>query len=314
LFDAVLQWLRATYDPAAIWASSYTIVVSYILWSVAERVYPAERGQPIRLAFYNVWITVVYILLTRVSSFIGGSGAAFAVSKLGGPIFALDLEAWLAALAVWAQYISLIFAALIPVLIYDFFYYWFHRWQHEWSWLWQVHKLHHTDLAVNVTTSNRHNWLEEFFRGFLLVLPMTLLVKITPAHAGFLAVVIGEWGSFIHANVRLNMGPLTGVLSGPQYHRIHHSIEPRHWNKNYAAFFPFWDWIFGTMVRPQREDWPKTGIAGESGSPSVWEVLAGPFVEWFCMLRRSLTKVGTAPHAQVEPPAIGKRESELRPG
>ncbi|MGZ8396913.1 MAG: sterol desaturase family protein [Rhodoplanes sp.] len=58
------------------------------------------------------------------------------------------------------------------------------------------------------------------------------------------------------------MGPLTAVFGGPQYHRIHHSIERAHWNKNYAAFFPVWDQVFGTQHRPGPQEWPKTGIEG----------------------------------------------------
>jgi sterol desaturase/sphingolipid hydroxylase (fatty acid hydroxylase superfamily) len=116
--------------------------------------------------------------------------------------------------------------------VYDSFYYWFHRLQHANSWLWQQHKLHHTDQALNVTTSYRINWREDFFKSFLVLTPTALVLGLAPAELGMVGSLAGTvsviWGQFLHSNIRLSFGALSAVVTGPQYHRIHHSIESHH--------------------------------------------------------------------------------------
>ncbi len=73
--------------------------------------------------------------------------------------------------------------ALVFLFIHDFFYYWFHRAQHRFPFAWPLHKLHHADESVNVTTSLRHHWLEEPFRVWLILVPIGLWIalKLVPA-------------------------------------------------------------------------------------------------------------------------------------
>jgi sterol desaturase/sphingolipid hydroxylase (fatty acid hydroxylase superfamily) len=89
--------------------------------------------------------------------------------------------------------------------------------------------------------------------------------------------------------VRLPLGPLTPVFGGPQYHRVHHSILPEHHDKNFAAFFPIWDIIFGTAYLPKKNDYPPTGIEGVE-IQSVPKALFSPFVDWTRMLRDAISK------------------------
>jgi hypothetical protein len=49
-------------------------------------------------------------------------------------------------------------------------------------------------------------------------------------------------------------------LNNPQYHRIHHSVEPQHLNKNFCRIFPVFDVIFGTAWRPGKDEFPVTGL------------------------------------------------------
>ncbi|HEX5846775.1 MAG TPA: sterol desaturase family protein, partial [Rhodoplanes sp.] len=79
--------------------------------------------------------------------------AAFIIAQLwGGPLLSWDLQAAAASVPSWLIYVALVPLAFLLLLTFDFFYYWFHRAQHEWPWLWQVHKLHHSDRALNVTS------------------------------------------------------------------------------------------------------------------------------------------------------------------
>ncbi|MFV0524697.1 MAG: sterol desaturase family protein [Acidimicrobiales bacterium] len=66
------------------------------------------------------------------------------------------------------------------------------------------------------------------------------------------------WTRLQHANLRLNFGPLRYLLVTPQSHRIHHSVDPVHYNSNYASVFA-WDRLFGTQHKDSAS-YPPTGI------------------------------------------------------
>ena len=65
-----------------------------------------------------------------------------------------------------------------------------------------------------------------------------------------------------HTNVRAGYGFFSLFITGPQYHRIHHSNHPEHIDKNFAQLFPLWDVIFGTAWRPKAGEFPATGLVG----------------------------------------------------
>jgi hypothetical protein len=56
------------------------------------------------------------------------------------------------------------------------------------------------------------------------------------------------------------------VFVTPQYHRIHHSIEPRHQDKNFGNLLTVWDRMFGTMNR-NYDEYPATGVIGLEFDP-----------------------------------------------
>jgi sterol desaturase/sphingolipid hydroxylase (fatty acid hydroxylase superfamily) len=292
MVEGLVNWARETYSPVAIIGSFFTILVAYVFWTVAEYFAPAQKGQPVNRRLYNILITLIFVLGTPVAAYVGGSFVSYFVRSLTDPIFNLNLASWYDGSTSVLRLVLLVPLLLIPILVFDFFYYWLHRAQHSWPWFWQVHKLHHTDEAVNVTTSYRHHWTEEFFRSVAIVAPMALLFNITPAEGGFLTVVLAQWGHFVHANIRMPMGKAGLVVAGPQYHRIHHSVERKHWDKNFAAYFPLWDIVFGTAYVPQHNEWPATGVKGEDPTPGIGQVLFGPMISWGSSARRSMASAG----------------------
>jgi sterol desaturase/sphingolipid hydroxylase (fatty acid hydroxylase superfamily) len=243
---------------------------------VAESLWPAERGQPLRRMAFNI---VIGVLLFTISALIVAN-----LQPLIAPLVS----------APWGQRLRIelpdgLWGSIAQVggfmLAYDFFYYWWHRAQHEIAWLWPQHELHHSDTALNVTTSLRHHWLEDPLRVFAMAAPFGFLFYFKPSSVPWVATVATLWPFFIHTNVRLRLGWLTPVVAGPQYHRIHHSIEARHWNRNYAAYFPLWDLVFGTACLPKKDEWPATGVP--RGEPrSIAAALVAPFIDWARMVRR----------------------------
>jgi sterol desaturase/sphingolipid hydroxylase (fatty acid hydroxylase superfamily) len=190
------------------------------------------------------------------------------------PLLSIDLASppsMLAAIGSWTLF------PMLSTVIFDFFYYWYHRSQHAFRTMWRVHSVHHSLEELNVFNSY-HHVLEPILTLPFLVLPMGLLIRISLPEAAIAAFVFKLSDTMIHANSRISYGWIKYLIAEPRYHRIHHSIEGRHWNKNFAFYFPVWDVIFGTAYFPAKDEFPKTGVQGKSEARSLRSYLARPFI------------------------------------
>lgn len=183
-------------------------------------------------------------------------------------------------------------AFLLSAFLGDFFFYWYHRSLHASNILWQHHKMHHMDPEFDALTGPRQNWLESFFTVFFISIPMAVLFKfdtMDPLREGMInGAIIGLLQSIIfinHSNLRMQFGKLGVFFISSQTHRIHHSYLPQHRDKNFVAFFPVWDILFGTYYHPARDEFPLTGVEGEGDIQSVWEVQIFAPREWWKMFR-----------------------------
>lgn len=173
-----------------------------------------------------------------------------------------------------------IFMVIVYLLATDFVFYWYHRAQHYFKYFWVIHELHHSDRAMNVTTSMRTYWLERPLQTLIIVMPIYYVIGIDSVAVKLYFVVSTLWLFFTHANLKLRLGILTPIIAGPQIHRIHHSNLPEHQGKNMAQFFPFFDILFGTYYRPAYNEFPTTGLTENNTNDSVAEVLMKPFIIW----------------------------------
>jgi len=154
---------------------------------------------------------------------------------------------------------------LLASLIGDFVYYWVHRLEHCCGWLWPIHKLHHEDEHMNVTTALRFHWLESMAEHTAQVVPAAFLPQplVTIPLLYFLRYARV---TFEHLAIPLYLGR---VVASPANHRIHHSKLPEHIDKNFAAVWPFWDVIFGTYCAPRPGEYPPTGLLFGKASKSL---------------------------------------------
>ena len=155
----------------------------------------------------------------------------------------------------------------ISFLIFDFLQ-WFHHWvRHRVTVLWHFHVIHHSQRELNLFTDLRVHFAEYLVAQVLTFIPMFML-GLSPFAIVGTVLVVNWYTRLIHANVRLNFGPLRHVLVSPQYHRIHHSIEVRHQDRNFGVIFTIWDRIFGTMY-PHYDEYPATGVADVEFAPAA---------------------------------------------
>jgi sterol desaturase/sphingolipid hydroxylase (fatty acid hydroxylase superfamily) len=96
------------------------------------------------------------------------------------------------------------------------------------------------------------------------------IIRFTPLYllgldiqlAVWIPIAMESYERVYHANLRSGYGWLKYLLVTPQSHRIHHSAEARHRDKNFGIFFSFWDRLFGTQWTGY-DEYPRTGIDDE---------------------------------------------------
>lgn len=232
--------------------------------ALIERVAPAEMTQPRAHLWFNVAYAVAFAALLYVTKPVGAAIGVAIVNALGGGLVRLPGEGW-----------AVVISAALFILAMDFMEYVFHRAQHGVPFLWEMHSLHHSDPSVNVTTSARAFWLEPLIKAVFIYPVVGILFQAPPPVLTIYGV--SKLYDFVnHLNLRVHFGRFWVVLNGPQYHRIHHSRDPAHFNRNFAAFFPVWDWLFGTYHRPRPGEFPVTGLDTHEQPRNLLEALAWP--------------------------------------
>lgn len=182
------------------------------------------------LGQYLLWSTVVLWCLVHVKEWLGW-------------IVPEDFRSAVADQPWWLQ-------AIEVVLISDFFGYWGHRLQHRVGFLWRFHAVHHSSEQLDWLAAHREHPLDAIYTMTLINLPPMVLGFPLETITSFL-VFRGVWAVFIHANVRLPIGPLRMLLGAPELHHWHHAKERD--VGNYANICPLMDILFGTYCCPPEE-------------------------------------------------------------
>ena len=133
---------------------------------------------------------------------------------------------------------------------------------------------------MSSSSQTRHHLLHHVLVN-ILYLPVIVIFGALSPHAVAAFIMFSLWGFVIHMNVRVGLGPLTPVITGPQWHRIHHSARAEQADKNFANFFPFIDMLFGTYYRPAPGGFPPTGLISGDTDSVLRGATVGPFVAWW---------------------------------
>jgi sterol desaturase/sphingolipid hydroxylase (fatty acid hydroxylase superfamily) len=162
-------------------------------------------------------------------------------------------------------------AVVLGILLYDFIGYWNHRFQHRF--LWPIHAVHHSPTELCAATNYGH-FLEKPFRFVVTGIPLSL-IDFQLAATPFVIVIVREMLEYyIHSPTTAHFGPLAKVIVDNRVHRVHHSMEPRHFDKNFGVLVTVWDRLFGTYCKP--DNWPAVGIAGHPPARSIVDFLLYP--------------------------------------
>jgi sterol desaturase/sphingolipid hydroxylase (fatty acid hydroxylase superfamily) len=174
----------------------------------------------------------------------------FVQTSFGRAVVLIDV--WPMWWPIWAQ-------LLAKIAIGDFFRYWLHRVAHTWPPLWRLHAVHHQPEKLYTTNVFRFHPAEKVLQFLGDTLPF-LLVGVGADVLAYYFVFYAMSGLFQHSNCDVRLGRLNYVVSGPEIHRWHHSMEIKESNANYAHSFVLWDLIFGTYFRPKDAEVARLGL------------------------------------------------------
>lgn len=266
----VAIWTGYTWRDVLVYVGSWGVLL--LFFAIArklEAIRPIERHDT-EEARAEVWMDYKLALGNYLACFIAIPIAARArdliVAALGGGGW-IRLESHSTAVAVLFTVTYLFFM--------DMYKYWLHRLGHTIPFLWSMHSFHHSAERITIVTGARHTWIQNFaYIPFTVATAM--FVSISPE-----AMMFGQFFFHVpemttHLNYNVGWGRMTYVLNNPHWHRIHHSVQPEHIDKNFAATLPVMDFIFGTAVIPLPDEHPQTGLI-PSDRPGLLDGLLWPW-------------------------------------
>jgi len=218
------------------------ILVAMAIWEFLAPRRELTQSKATRWA-NNLGLTLFNTVLARLALPMAAVGVALFATEHGW-----GLLNWLV-LPGWAT-------GLVAIGGLDLVVYTQHRLFHRIALLWRLHRMHHTDLDLDVTSGARFHPLEILLSQ--LIKMGAVMMFGAPAWAVVVfEIILNGTAMFNHANVRLNLRVdrlLRLLVVTPDMHRIHHSVIPRETDSNFGFNFPWWDRLFGTY-----RDQPEAG-------------------------------------------------------
>jgi sterol desaturase/sphingolipid hydroxylase (fatty acid hydroxylase superfamily) len=178
---------------------------------------------------------------------LGYGGIIVAISSLGLSSISLQLADAYASVRVLDRVSDPLARTLLFVLFSDFLQYWVHRARHRWAWWWELHKLHHSATEFNAITASRGHPLDI---AAIVIVSSVPLALIGGSASDFLllSLLLGAHAALSHSMLDWHWGWFGRyVVFSPIGHRIHHSPQHEHHDRNFGSIFPVWDWVFGTL-------------------------------------------------------------------
>jgi len=131
----------------------------------------------------------------------------------------------------------------VSLLLFELGGYAYHRLAHSVPMLWRLHAVHHSSESMDWLAGFRQHPIEIVLMTIAQNAPLVLLGAPLGVHATVVALLKLNT-IFVHANLRLDVGPLRHIVATPAFHHRHHARDGA--ARNFATLFPFIDRLFGT--------------------------------------------------------------------
>lgn len=215
------------------------IVLAVLLLLIGLEAWRPRRGDVplVHRRWRNVGLAALSTLLVRL--LIPVTVVAFAAQIAARGTGILGWIAWPAAVE-WT----------VAIVVLDLAIYWQHRLMHRFPVLWQLHRVHHSDLRFDVTLGLRFHPLE-ILLSTVYKLAVVAVLAPAPQAVAIYEILLATFALLTHADVAISESwdrQLRRVLITPDWHRVHHSIHRNETDSNYGNLLTFWDRLFSSHI------------------------------------------------------------------
>lgn len=248
---------------------SYVTVLSSMLLLEARLPFAGSVQKKSLRIFFHLSIGVLNSMVLYVILFLPLYAAAgFAHIHAFGLASTLGLRGW-----------PEVVATLVVLDCWD---YWMHLANHRVGFLWRFHKVHHSDMEIDVTTASRFHIGELLITGFI---KGAVIFLWGPSIIGVVVfeTLLTAASQFHHSNLNIpfsSQNSIEKIIVTPRMHRCHHVFEGRCLISNYSTIFSFWDRLFATYHRAEeKQELEPIGVSNPRG-PETMEfvpLLLAPF-------------------------------------
>jgi len=187
----------------------------------------------------NIGIGAVDTVVLRLMAML-----AVPVAAVAAALYAEQHHLGLLNQVAWPEWIKVV----VALLVLDLAIWGQHLVSHKVPLFWRLHKVHHADRDIDVTTAVRFHPIE------IALSMLWKIVVIVPLGAPPLAVflfevILNSTAMFNHANIALAPWldrALRLLVVTPDMHRVHHSVLQREHDSNYGFNLSLWDRLFAT--------------------------------------------------------------------
>jgi sterol desaturase/sphingolipid hydroxylase (fatty acid hydroxylase superfamily) len=208
-----------------------------LCWTAENLVFPTGLERKRRRAGINASFVLVALPIQAGMSTLCVAAAAWVEVHHWGLLYLLPAhDHWL-----------LKYGAMFVFL--DFLDYVYHRAMHHVPFLWRLHLVHHTDRAVDASTTVREHPGETVFRNAFLILWVILCgasleILLLRQAVETLSNILSHSSLLLPGRLAR---PLGWLLITPNLHHVHHHSRLPYTNTNYGDVFSIWDRMFMTV-------------------------------------------------------------------
>lgn len=214
------------------------------LFAGVEWAWPRRRRRQTRVTRWplNLGMVVAGSLAMRLAVPLMAVQAALLAQDQGWGLFKITGAPWPLAM-------------LASVILLDLAVYAQHVMFHQVPWLWRIHRMHHSDLDLDVTSGLRFHPLE-FVLSMLIKVAVVMALGAPAAAVVVFEILLNATAMFNHANIYLPRHVdwlIRLILVTPDMHIVHHSVKFEESNRNYGFNLSLWDRLFGTYQQAPQE-------------------------------------------------------------
>ena len=151
---------------------------------------------------------------------------------------------------------------LVTLAFMDFMLYVWHLLNHEVPFLWRFHRVHHSDLNMDVSTATRFH-IGELGISAVIKISLVFFLGASPLGVAIFESALVLCAQFHHSSVKVPKWFETAFwvfFVPPSMHRIHHSVVIKERDTNYGTIFSTWDRWLGTLLRDVDQDGIRIGV------------------------------------------------------